>query len=153
MASITSCLHYVFLLLILIAFSLSVVIVSIQVLHGRFRKFSKGSAMPLASTCSAAISAACHRPDGDKEAHLLPIQWGDVGKNEYGLGLCSFTTSRTIKAPAQGGKYLGYVGPANTANKPRWRQMFRAFRRPKWVKEGNSELGQRMNEQLGEYQR
>ncbi|KAK5119635.1 hypothetical protein LTR85_007464 [Meristemomyces frigidus] len=34
--------------------------------------------MPLASTCSAAISAACHGPAGDREAHLLHVMWGKV---------------------------------------------------------------------------
>ncbi|EMC93071.1 hypothetical protein BAUCODRAFT_96576 [Baudoinia panamericana UAMH 10762] len=34
--------------------------------------------MPLASTCSAAISAACHRPLEDEAAHLWPVMWGRV---------------------------------------------------------------------------
>jgi hypothetical protein len=34
--------------------------------------------MPLNATCSVIISAACHRPDGDKEAHLFPVRWGAV---------------------------------------------------------------------------
>lgn len=34
--------------------------------------------MPLASSCSAAISAACHRPEDDSAAHLLPVVWGKV---------------------------------------------------------------------------
>ena len=36
------------------------------------------SGMPLASTCSAAISAACHPPRDDNEAHLFPVQWGNI---------------------------------------------------------------------------
>jgi hypothetical protein len=39
-----------------------------------FRRYKGG--MPLSATCSVIISAACHRPDGDKEAHLFPVQWG-----------------------------------------------------------------------------
>jgi hypothetical protein len=41
-----------------------------------FRRYKGG--MPLSATCSVIISAACHRPDGDKEAHLFPVQWGAV---------------------------------------------------------------------------
>lgn len=39
------------------------------------RRFS--SNMPLAASCSAAISAACHPPPGDQHA-LKPIMWGDI---------------------------------------------------------------------------
>jgi hypothetical protein len=41
-----------------------------------FRRYKGG--MPLSATCSVIISAACHHPDGDKEAHLFPVQWGSV---------------------------------------------------------------------------
>ncbi|PMD63797.1 uncharacterized protein K444DRAFT_492116, partial [Hyaloscypha bicolor E] len=41
-----------------------------------FRRYKGG--MPLSATCSVIISAACHRPDGDKEAHLFPVKWGAV---------------------------------------------------------------------------
>ncbi|RAL08825.1 uncharacterized protein BO97DRAFT_397376 [Aspergillus homomorphus CBS 101889] len=36
------------------------------------------SPMPIAAHCSAAISAACHPPDGDKDAALHPLMWGGV---------------------------------------------------------------------------
>jgi hypothetical protein len=36
------------------------------------------SNMPLASSCSAAISAACHPPPGDSDASLKPVKWGVV---------------------------------------------------------------------------
>ncbi|RMJ27653.1 hypothetical protein PHISP_01505 [Aspergillus sp. HF37] len=36
------------------------------------------SNMPLASSCSAAISAACHPPPGDSDASLKPVKWGEV---------------------------------------------------------------------------
>ncbi|EXJ92345.1 hypothetical protein A1O3_00895 [Capronia epimyces CBS 606.96] len=34
--------------------------------------------MPMGATCSAVISAACHPPAEDVEAHLFPVQWGRV---------------------------------------------------------------------------
>ena len=34
--------------------------------------------MPFGATCSAVLSAACHRPPGDENAAYLPIQWGVV---------------------------------------------------------------------------
>ena len=68
--------------------------------------------MPLVSTCSAAISANCHPPKADKQAHLLPLQWGvieasayansdDRGK-EYAFKRCVLTTSRDVRQPRLG---------------------------------------------------
>lgn len=71
--------------------------------------------MPLASTCSAAISAACHRPEADKEAHLLPVQWGVVGTDEQDREYCSFTTSRDVVAPSTGSFYLGMSSSSSEA--------------------------------------
>ena len=53
--------------------------------------------MPLVSTCSAAISAACHRPDDDYDSHLLPVKWGFVCGEYWCL-----TTSRHVSYPALG---------------------------------------------------
>ena len=53
--------------------------------------------MPLVSTCSAAISAACHRPDEDFDSHLLPVRWGFVRGNYW-----CFTTSREVSYPEMG---------------------------------------------------
>ncbi|KAL4778392.1 hypothetical protein BJX76DRAFT_352648 [Aspergillus varians] len=36
------------------------------------------SRMPLVSSCSAAISAACHPPPDDHEAALKPVIWGEI---------------------------------------------------------------------------
>ncbi len=63
--------------------------------------------MPFASTCSAAISAACHRPEADNDAHLLLVQWGVVGQDETGLQRCAFTTSRYVQPPTKGSSLLG----------------------------------------------
>ena len=75
--------------------------------------------MPLASTCSVAISAACHRPDADKEAHLLPVQWGVICQDDLGRDLCSFTTFRGVLPPTLGMDYLG-IAPKAAGKKKRW---------------------------------
>ena len=49
--------------------------------------------IPLAGSCSLAISAACHQPLKDNEASRLPIQWGAVSHEaEHGPGHCCFTS-------------------------------------------------------------
>lgn len=65
------------------------------------RKFPAG--MPLAATCSGAISAACHPPLGDENAAVLPVQWGVVRIKE-GVGHCSFS-SKLVTPPIPGQKY------------------------------------------------
>ena len=60
--------------------------------------------MPLAFTCSAAISAACHPPHpGDDEAQMCPVQWG-VNSRDYQTGIshCAFTTARDVAPPIPG---------------------------------------------------
>ena len=47
--------------------------------------------MPLASTSSAAISAACHPRADDPDAYVLPIQWG-VTSDGGTVGHCSFSS-------------------------------------------------------------
>ncbi|KAE8360992.1 hypothetical protein BDV27DRAFT_167311 [Aspergillus caelatus] len=39
------------------------------------------SRMPLATHCSAAISAACHPPPDDHDAALKPVMWGEVPRD------------------------------------------------------------------------
>lgn len=65
---------------------------------------SGDAALPLASTCSAAIGALCHRPDGDFDAHLMPVQWG-VTEDGESPGHCSFTTARDVRRPVEGTLY------------------------------------------------
>ena len=65
-------------------------------------------AMPVVSTCSAAISASCHRDPGDVSAHFLEVQWG-VTPGKYRvdkeIGHCSFTTARDVTRPVEGRLY------------------------------------------------
>ena len=65
--------------------------------HDAKQKNGRSYTMPLVSTCSAAISAACHRPDEDLDSHLLPVKWGFVDRNYWCL-----TTSRDVSYPELG---------------------------------------------------
>ena len=65
---------------------------------GRFKKFNS-LGMPLAGSCSAAISAACHAPSWDVDAALKPVMWGVIPGSVHGdvraqkdAGHCSFTS-------------------------------------------------------------
>lgn len=65
---------------------------------GRFK-----SHIPLAASCSAAISAACHPPMEDSQAALRNIVWGEVvmvgaEEGEKAVSHCSFT-SREVLIP------------------------------------------------------
>ncbi|KAA8652739.1 uncharacterized protein ATNIH1004_001644 [Aspergillus tanneri] len=53
--------------------------------------------MPIAGTCSAAISAACHPPIGDEDAASKPVMWGEAPRDENTgerarYAHCSFTS-------------------------------------------------------------
>ncbi|RAK96220.1 uncharacterized protein BO80DRAFT_429210 [Aspergillus ibericus CBS 121593] len=56
--------------------------------------------MPLATHCSAAISAACHPPVGDEGAAERPVMWGEIpgipvgAKQEHAH--CSFTSGEVV---------------------------------------------------------
>lgn len=67
------------------------------------------SGMPLVGSCSAAISAACHPPQGDFDASLRPVMWGVVAQEDTeisddDIGHCSFT-SFEVEAPTPGKWY------------------------------------------------
>lgn len=58
-------------------------------------------AMPLASTCSAAISANCHKHLEDTDCALLPLRWGFVGSRRGGKGgRFTFTTAVDVIYPS-----------------------------------------------------
>ncbi|KAM0794745.1 hypothetical protein BDR22DRAFT_826699 [Usnea florida] len=89
-----------------------IILGSIVVLLGicfGFRK-SRGG-MPLAGSCSAAISAACHPPEADVNASLKRVMWGVVAEDSFqyegeSVGHCSFTSSK-VEAPVVGKWYAG----------------------------------------------
>lgn len=69
-----------------------------------FRRFKSG--MPIASSCSAAISAACHPADDcawEPNAARLPLQSGVI-PSEKGVAHCGFS-SRDVEMPEDGHFY------------------------------------------------
>ena len=85
---------------IITVIALGGVIVIIGILHG-FRRYKPG--IPLAASCSAAISAACHRPNEDVDAPYKPVMWGAI-KSKSPIGHCCFTSFEVTK-PVKGQKY------------------------------------------------
>ncbi len=74
------------------------------VLINGFRRYHPG--IPLASSCSAAISAACHPPPEDVDAAFLPVKWGAIPTKDGDVGHCTFT-SQTVVPPVEGELYAG----------------------------------------------
>ena len=90
---------------IVIAFSLTTAMLIASIMIAFINQYPGGeTAMPLMSTCSAAISAGCHPPKEDTDAHLLPVRWGVVSSNGD-IGHCSFTTARDVETPVRGSLY------------------------------------------------
>lgn len=90
---------------IILAFTLASILVVVLVAIGFINRFPGGErAMPLISTCSAAITAACHAPEDDKDAYLLPVRWGVISLDD-GVRHCSFTTARDVEPPLEGALY------------------------------------------------
>ena len=88
---------------IVMTFTLATVLVLVLPALGFLCKYPGGdAAVPLMGTSSAAISAACHPPKEDKDAHLLPVRWGVVGACEDGAKQCAFTTAIDVRTPTQG---------------------------------------------------
>ncbi|EHY56089.1 hypothetical protein HRR83_006539 [Exophiala dermatitidis] len=90
--------------------------------------------MPLAGSCSAAISAACHQPDWDDNAAVKAVQWGvvpDTIVGPHAVGHCSFTSG--IVSPIQDGqKYAGLTMKRRNGRRSKGPSVFaeglRAFR-------------------------
>ena len=77
------------------AITLGCVLLLSLTLFGLLGRYRYGT--PLASTSSAAISAACHRPARDTQAHMFQVQWGVVSVNpETHVGHCAFTTAKDV---------------------------------------------------------
>lgn len=79
-----------------------------------FRRFKPG--MPLAGTCSAAISAACHRPADDLHASTLPVMWGALQEDRV-VGHCCFT-SHEVSQPVEGSHYMGQFAGETDLSSP-----------------------------------
>jgi hypothetical protein len=68
-----------------------------------FRKYD--GTMPLVSTNSRAISAACRvLPEDRTDGYLLPVQWGVV-QIKGGVGHAAFTTAHVMKTVEANRKY------------------------------------------------
>lgn len=63
-----------------------------------------GSSMPVAGSCSAAISAACHPVPYDKMVGLEPLQWGVTSFEGDEKAHCSFSSGE-VDAPKRGVMY------------------------------------------------
>ncbi|KAE8454592.1 hypothetical protein EG329_000215 [Mollisiaceae sp. DMI_Dod_QoI] len=94
---------------IIFAVTLGGIVLVLQGLIG-LRKLPARDAMPLVASCSAVISANCHRPDVDVNAHLLPVQWGVIWDKSHDEQACSFTTYRDVTKPVRGERYIGVEG-------------------------------------------
>ena len=57
------------------------------------------SAAPVVATCSAAISAACHLPNGllQQGSWYKPMRWGQCGRPYYGVGHCALMPEESFK--------------------------------------------------------
>ena len=63
--------------------------------------------MPLAGSCSAAISAGCHHPPTDQDVAALTVKWGVVVDAGAGpVGHCCFTCYG-VGEPVPGHVYAG----------------------------------------------
>ena len=64
-----------------------------------------GGDIPFVGSCSAAISAACHVPDDQKDTSVKSVQWGVVSEVEEGeVGHCSFSAEE-VGRPVEGQLY------------------------------------------------
>ena len=91
------------------------VVVLLGIANG-FRRYPGG--MPLVGSCSAAISAACHRPNGDEGAERRGVMWGVVTSgDESEPGHCCLS-SWEVQRPIEG---LTYAGENDLGLRPRSR--------------------------------
>ncbi|KAL2129741.1 hypothetical protein VTI74DRAFT_7388 [Chaetomium olivicolor] len=60
--------------------------------------------MPVAGSCSAAVSAACHPVPYDQLACFQPLQWGVASVDDDGIRHCSFSSGE-VEEPKTGQKY------------------------------------------------
>ncbi|MCJ1376967.1 hypothetical protein MMC17_000057 [Xylographa soralifera] len=66
-----------------------------------FRRYRPG--IPMASSCSAAISAACYPPADDGNAATSLVRWGEVtALTADGLAHCTFTSDPEVTMPIVG---------------------------------------------------
>jgi hypothetical protein len=88
---------------ILLVVIISIVMITVAVLLG-LKRFKTG--MPIAGSCSAAISAACHPISGTDHEVLVDqgLHWGVMGINKDGVPHCGFSTG-DVDPPQAGTRY------------------------------------------------
>lgn len=101
--SILSCGFSCIALIFLVGIGSLVLISGVGMGLGRYK-----AGMPLAGSCSAALSAACHPPADEPDVALVPVKWG-VTSVEQGIGHCALS-GRYVSPPITGRRYLGRVG-------------------------------------------
>lgn len=91
---------------IILSLVLGVVVVTVLILIG-FRQLPSGpDGMPLASTCSALISSACHTAPEDRHVTYGHVLWGVVSEDvDSRTGHCSFTTKEDVGPPKESWTY------------------------------------------------
>ena len=67
------------------------------------RRYKGG--IPLAGSCSAAISAACHPLVDEGDVAQVPVKWGVVSVDK-GVGHCALS-GRYVSPPTQWRLYMG----------------------------------------------
>lgn len=88
-----------------------VTILLVAALANGFRRYSGG--IPLAASCSAAISAACHPGPQASPAATVPVLWGVVKADSDGYaGHCSFSGEEVLP-PVAGRWYSGGSSGSN----------------------------------------
>ena len=96
----------------LVVISLGTCLIAIAIGMGR-RKLA-GSSMPVAGSCSFALAAASHRPEGDVDAAVLPVKWGEVLEvGDAHVGHCCFT-SQDVVGVVPGRMYAGALDKHKT---------------------------------------
>ncbi|KAI0443597.1 hypothetical protein F4803DRAFT_550045 [Xylaria telfairii] len=90
-----STIAFIFALAIVLGISMSIALLAMKPLPSRALQPSEGAAeaeqgslvtrMPLALSCSAAISAACHPGLGSQDIHLDLVQWGKMESGKWSI--------------------------------------------------------------------
>jgi uncharacterized membrane protein YhdT len=90
-------------LAIILVIIVALLMAAFAVLVG-LKRFKSG--MPLAGSCSAAISAACHPVPGLGKTVMTdaPLQWGVMGVTADGVAHCGFSSGQ-VEAPQDGVLY------------------------------------------------
>jgi len=87
----------------LLIFTLSLFVLLVAILYQLLREIDIH--IPPASHCSLVISAACHPPEDDVDAHLAKVKWGvTTAATDSSVGHCTFT-SQPVTSPQPGAFY------------------------------------------------